>query len=241
VVGYDRSSDIAVLQLTGASGLKTIKAGDSSKLAVGDGVVAVGNAEGAGGTPSYAGGSITALDQTITAQDQASGTSEQLTGLIETNAQIISGDSGGALVNTSSQVVGMITAGSTGFRFQTEAGYAIPITQALAVAAQIESGRPITGIHRGNTPYLGVEVQTPTSATAGAEIVEVIPGGPAANAGLAAGDTITDLAGQPVASPTSLITLILTQKPGASVTVTYTDPAGQTHTATVQLTSGPPQ
>src|SRR3984957_19206152 len=71
VVGYDRSHDIAVLQLTNASGLQTVRIGDSSKVKSGDGVVGVGNAGGTGGTPSYAPGSITAVKQSITASDES--------------------------------------------------------------------------------------------------------------------------------------------------------------------------
>ena len=117
VVGYDDSKDVAVLQLTGASGLTVATLGDSSTVGVGNSVVALGNAEGLGGTPSVATGSVTALDQSITASDESSGTSEQLTGLIETNAAIEPGDSGGPLVNTHGQVVGMDTAASTNYTF----------------------------------------------------------------------------------------------------------------------------
>jgi S1-C subfamily serine protease len=117
VVGYDDSKDVAVLQLTGASGLSVATLGDSSTVGVGNSVVALGNAEGLGGTPSVATGSVTALDQSITASDESSGTSEQLTGLIETNAAIEPGDSGGPLVNTHGQVVGMDTAASTNYTF----------------------------------------------------------------------------------------------------------------------------
>jgi len=117
VVGYDESHDIAVLQLSGASGLTTATTGDSSTVKVGDGVVALGNAGGAGGTPAVAAGSVTALNQSITASDESSGSSEQLTGLIETNADIQAGDSGGPLVNSHAQVIGIDTAASTSFQF----------------------------------------------------------------------------------------------------------------------------
>jgi S1-C subfamily serine protease len=120
VVGYDESKDVAVLQLTGASGLTTANLGDSSTVGVGNAVVALGNAEGLGGTPSVATGSVTALDQSITASDESSGTSEQLTGLIETNAGIEPGDSGGPLVNSHGQVVGMDTAAMTNPTFGGE-------------------------------------------------------------------------------------------------------------------------
>src|SRR5262249_55969418 len=129
VVGYDASHDIAVLQLQGASGLTTAKIGDSSQAAVGQSVVAIGNAGGTGGTPSNAGGSITDLNQSITASDDLGGTSEQLSGLIQVNADIQPGDSGGSLVNTSGEVIGIDTAASQGYSLQSTGnqGYAIPI------------------------------------------------------------------------------------------------------------------
>ena len=118
VVGYDSTKDIAVLQLQGASGLQTAKLGDSSTAAVGDPVVALGNAGGTGGTPSAAAGSITALNQSITAGDDLDGSSEQLSGLIQTNADVQAGDSGGSLVNSSGEVIGVDTAASDGFSFR---------------------------------------------------------------------------------------------------------------------------
>ncbi len=113
VVGYDESHDVAVLQLSGASGLTTATTGNSSTVKVGDSVVGLGNAGGAGGTPSVAPGTVTALNQSITASDEGSGSSEQLSGLIESNADIQPGDSGGPLVNTYGQIIGMDTAAST--------------------------------------------------------------------------------------------------------------------------------
>src|SRR5258708_7251960 len=110
VLGTDPAADVALLQLQGASGLATVTVADSSTLTVGQAVIAIGNALGRGGAPSVTSGSITALDQTITASD-GNGPGEQLSGLIESDASISPGDSGGALVNTSGQVVGMITAG----------------------------------------------------------------------------------------------------------------------------------
>ena len=113
VVGYDATKDIAVLQLQDASGLPTISLGDSSSVTVGSKVTALGNAGGKGGTPSVATGTVTALNQSITASDEGSGNSEQLSGLIESNAPIQAGDSGGSLVNSSGQVIGMDTAASS--------------------------------------------------------------------------------------------------------------------------------
>lgn len=245
VIGYDLSQDVAVLRLAGASKLHTIERGDSSRAKVGDGVVVVGNAEGAGGTPSYAGGSITALDQSITAQDQVSGATEQLTGMIETNAEVLPGDSGGALVNSTGQVIGMTSAASESYEFQssTTQGYAIPINQALAVARQIEAGQPSSTVHIGPTAFLGVLARTPPPffGDAGAEVVEVVPGSPAAQAALTPGDLITSVNGQAVTSAESLTDLLLGESPGATARVGYLDLAGQQHSVTATLGSGPAQ
>jgi S1-C subfamily serine protease len=167
VVGYDRLKDVAVIQLHGASGLKTVTLGNSSTVSVGEGIVGIGNAGGAGGTPSVAGGSVTALNQSITATDAGDGTVEHLTGLIQTNAGIKPGDSGGPLVNTSGQVLGMDTAASAaqGFSFRSapDQAFSIPINEASTLAKQIISGHASTDIHIGQTAFLGVEVRTPST------------------------------------------------------------------------------
>src|ERR1700678_3337772 len=118
VVGYDVTSDVAVIKLQDASGLQTAALGDSSGVAVGESVVAIGNAGGAGGTPSAAPGTVTGLDQSIAASDESTGSAEHLANLVETNANVQPGDSGGPLVNASGQVVAIDTAGSSTFQFQ---------------------------------------------------------------------------------------------------------------------------
>ena len=173
VVGYDRTKDIAVLQLNNASGLTTATLDTSANVSVGEQVVGIGNAGGTGGTPSAAGGTVTALNQSITASDEGDGTSEQLSGLIESNADIQPGDSGGPLVNTSGQVLGMDTAASAGFSFQSNdqssgtQGFSIPITTALGIAREIEAGDASTTVHVGETAFLGVEISTGGSSTGG--------------------------------------------------------------------------
>jgi S1-C subfamily serine protease len=114
VVGYDDAHDIAVLKLKDASGLQTAKTGDSSKVALGDQVVGIGNAGGVGGTPSYAAGKVTGLNQAITATDESGSDPENLTGLIQTDANIQAGDSGGPLADSQGEVVGIDTAGGSG-------------------------------------------------------------------------------------------------------------------------------
>ncbi len=256
VVGYDRTQDIAVLQLHGASGLKTATIGDSSNNAVGEDVVGIGNAGGTGGTPSAAGGTITALGQAITASDEGDGSSEQLTDLIQTNADIQAGDSGGSLVNASGKVVGIDTAASDGFTFESEGdsegnqGYAIPINNAIAIAKEIEGGSTASAVHIGATGFLGVLVQTVSrfgssglgnSSSPGATVAEVVTSSPAQEAGLAQGDVITSVNGKTVTTPESLTGFIAPFHPGDKVTIGWTDSTGVGHTATVTLTSGPPQ
>ncbi|MFC5264384.1 trypsin-like peptidase domain-containing protein [Kribbella qitaiheensis] len=113
VEGYDATHDIAVLKLKDASGLQTAKTGDSSKVAIGDQVVGIGNAGGVGGTPSFAAGKVTGLNQAITATDASGSDPENLTGLIQTDANIQAGDSGGPLANAAGEVIGVDTAGGS--------------------------------------------------------------------------------------------------------------------------------
>ena len=157
VVGTSPTNDVAVLQLSGASGLATVDVGESSSLQVGDAITGVGNAGNEEGT-SAATGEVTALDQDITASDGTGTDSENLTGLIMTNAAIEAGDSGGPLYDTQGQVVGIDTAAQTSGRSgQTVAGYAIPIDTALAVADQITSGVDNATIHQGIPAFLGIQ------------------------------------------------------------------------------------
>jgi S1-C subfamily serine protease len=243
VVGYDRSSDIAVLKLHDASALKVASLGDSSTVRRGEAVVGIGNAGGVGGTPSVAGGSVKALDQSITATEQDGGNPENLGGLIEVNAYIQAGDSGGPLVNTSGKVVGMDTAASVGFSFQTTGtdGYAIPINSAVAIAKKIESGHSSASVHIGPTGFLGVQVESSQSGSSpsGAVIHEVLPGSPAASGGLVAGDVITSLEGAAVHSAPGLTSLMQLYHPGDRLKVGWTDSTGGRHAATLRLATGP--
>ncbi len=280
VVGYDRTGDVAVVQLTGASGLQTVST--STSVSVGEAVVGVGNAGGTGGTPSAAGGSVVAVNQSITASDETGGNSESLTGLIETNAGIQAGDSGGSLVDTSGQVLGMDTAASTNTEDSGTQAYSIPIATALSLARQIEAGKSSSDVHIGATGFLGVSVESSSgssgdsgggfgdggsgfgdggsgfgdggsgfggggsgsggssTSTSGAEVEGTLSGSPAAKAGLVEGDVITGVNGNSVSSSTDLSNLLEPYHPGATVQLQWTDGSGQTHTASVQLESGPP-
>jgi S1-C subfamily serine protease len=240
VVGTDPTEDIAVIQLQGASGLKTIKTvgtAGAAAVAAGDTVVAIGNAGGVGGTPSVVTGTVQAVNQMITASDQGGGNAEQLSGLIQTDAPLQPGDSGGPLVNSAGQVIGIDTAASTSNEFASTAsvGFAIPIAHAIAIANQIESGHATATVHIGFPGFLGVAVTPAGNAT----ITSVASGSPASAAGLSQGDTITSINGQSVDSAQTLTTLTRSHRPGDKVTIGWTDQAGTGHTARVTLATGP--
>jgi len=167
VVGYDETGDIAVLKLQGASGLKTVPVGDSSSVKSGASVVAMGNAEGQSAIVPAA-GRVTALNQTITASDEGGSIStETLHGLIEVNADVVSGDSGGPLADASGQVIGIDTAGNgEGFSAQQSTdGFAIPINTALALASQITAGHASSVITIGYPPFMGVYIGSGPNAS----------------------------------------------------------------------------
>ncbi|MDN4599204.1 S1C family serine protease [Leifsonia virtsii] len=239
VVGTDATDDVAVLQLSGASGLATAALDTSGDTVVGESVTGVGNAGGTGGTPSASPGTVTALDQTITTQAEQTAASETLSGLIETDADIQAGDSGGPLFDSSDRVIGIDTAAQEGG--STVAGYAIPIEDALAIAAGIEAGQASSTVTIGYPAFLGVEVASDLAdgTATGAAISGVVDGGPAAEAGLVAGDTITAIDGAAVSSAQELTTALASHRPGQTVAVTWADQDGASHTADVTLAQGP--
>jgi S1-C subfamily serine protease len=168
VVGYDDTDDVALLQLVGASGLTPVSFGNSAQVSLGTQVLALGNAEGRGGvTPAQ--GIINALNRSIQASDQGSGTTENLSHMLQTDAPIRQGDSGGALANRAGQVIGMVTAANTSTSSQSGSsggtlGYAIPINTALSIARQIASQKASSTVNIGLPGFLGVQVATSRSA-----------------------------------------------------------------------------
>jgi S1-C subfamily serine protease len=240
VIGVDTVHDVALLQLTGVSSLPHVVLGDSSNLKVGEGVVAIGNALGLGGPPAVTGGAVSALDKSIKATSEVTPSSESLKGLIETDAQIQPGDSGGPLVDAAGHVVGMVTAAAS-TDDGTSIGFAIPINQAIAIAANIKKGIATNGIIVGLSAFLGVDVKGVTSGYEGApatgQFVEaVVPGGPAATAGVVAGDTITAMDGRAIGDESSSLTGILhALRPGASAQLKVVGVKGATSTLPVVL------
>ncbi len=248
VVGADPPDDVALLQLSGASGVPTITMGDAGTVEVGDRVIAIGNALGRPDSQSVTTGTVSGLDRSITVGDGRGG-SERLSDLIQTNARIVPGDSGGALLNTDGQVIGMITASSRGGfgRQLARAGFAIPSTAALSVVTEIRAGRERGSIIIGPAGFLGIGARTLDEQTAaqldlgvssGVLVESVNAGTPAERAGLAEGAVITAIDGERVEDGDQLGQLVHRHDPGDDVRVTWVDAAG-THTLTVTLVTGP--
>jgi len=249
VIGVSPSNDVALLQIEGVSGLPTVTLADSSSVKVGDQVVAIGNALGKGGTPSVTQGQITGVDQTITASE-GNGRSETLNGMIQSDATISPGDSGGALVNSAGQVVGMITAGEAqGFRnSSSQVAYSISTNTALSVVNQIRSGQASASVIIGPVGYMGVQIrdlnsqiaaQYGLSVDSGALVWAVQTGSPAEQVGMTRLSVITAVGSQSVSSAATLGTAIHAYKPGASVAVTWVDQNGASHTKNLTLVAGP--
>jgi S1-C subfamily serine protease len=263
VLGTDPSADVALLQVHGISGLPTVSLGNSSTVSVGESVVAIGNALDFQGPPTVTQGIVSALHRSITAGDTATGSTEHLTGLIQTDAPISPGNSGGPLVDPTGQVIGMNTAAVTGAQGQTanNIAFAIPINTARNVVNQIRHGQASQQVHIGQRGILGVQVTTVREArqgagqpfpfgsaspasiapvSSGAAVVGVVPGSPAASAGIHAGDVIVSLDGSSITSPNALSSALAGDHPGHTVRVGWVDQAGSHHHATVQLAPGPP-
>jgi len=278
VVGTSASEDVAVIQLQGASGLATVPVSKAAS-SVGQGVVAIGNAGGKGGAPSVVSGSITATGRTITATDETGSSAEQLTDLIETDASVVAGDSGGPLASLEGTVISMDTAASSGGADSSGAdssawggsdsgsdgaasvgsaahrAYAIPIARVLTVVAQIDLGTASSTVQIGSRGFIGVSVQdvgvggssgdgsgsAGGASAAGATVSGVVAGGPAASAGLQAGDVVTSIGGAPISSATGLTTVLRTTRAGQRILLGWTGSDGQQHSATLTLIAGPAQ
>ena len=243
LVGRDPLTDLAVIRVTGQSGLRTIPLGDSSTLEIGQPVVALGAPLGLSSTVTS--GIVSALDRTIEVPGEGS-RSALLIDAIQTDAAINPGNSGGALVNCAGQLVGVPTAGATvpspagsSGGGSIGLGFAIPVNLATTVSDEIIATGRVTHA------FLGLQAQ-PVSASRTTEsgtpeglfVTGVVAGGPAAAAGLRRGDVITSIEGRPAVSTDQLVGLTLTKRAGDTVTVDY-ERDGRQETATIRLGSQP--
>ena len=232
VVGEDDTSDVAVLKID-ATGLTPATVGDSDSLSVGDSVLAVGNPLGElGGTVT--GGMISALNRSVTIQGSSS---TNTMSLIQMDASVSPGNSGGGLFNMNGELIGIVNAKSSSSDAEG-LGFAIPINDAIKVAQELMENGYVTG-----RPYLGITYVAVEDAQTAAQlgvnaygvyIVDVVKGGPAEKAGLQAGDRIVSIDGSEIAEKDDLGTLM--QKHAAGDTLSFTVARdGQMQTVSVTL------
>ena len=225
LVSRDPTQDVAVIRIRDAHDLPSVKLGDSDKLAVGDDVLAIGNALDLVGGPTVTRGIVSALNRTLS--DDASG--GRFSHLIQTDAAINNGNSGGPLVNANGEVVGMNTVviQSTGGNLVQNIGFAIAINSIKPNLDELKSGKtPVR-----STTFLGASLATVNSdlkdrlglqSDTGVLVNDVVAGSPAENAGLRAGDVITKFDGKDVKEAQTVVDAVRDHKPGDKVSVDYT-------------------
>ena len=232
LVGEDTTSDIAVIKID-ADGLTPATVGNSDSLKVGQSVMAVGNPLGElGGTVT--GGMISALNRSVTIQGSSS---VNTMSLIQMDASVSPGNSGGGLFNMNGELVGIVNAKSSSSDAEG-LGFAIPINDAIKVAQELLENGYVTG-----RPYLGITYLAVTDAQTasqlgvnayGVYVVEVVKGGPAEKAGLQAGDRIVSVDGTEIASKDDLGTLMQEHAAGDTLSITIARD-GQMQTVNVTL------
>ena len=237
IVGYDKSNDIAVLKID-ATGLTPVVLGSSDDLYVGDEVMAIGNPLGEL-TFSLTVGYVSALDREVTL---SSGTTMDL---IQTDAAINSGNSGGALFNSYGEVVGITNAkysssSSSGSASIDNIGFAIPINHVKNIITSIiEKGYIVK-------PYIGVSVTTVSSEMVsyglpqGAAVKAVSENSPAAECGLKINDIITAINGEEITTSSELVKIVSASQPGDEMTLTVYR-QGESEQLTLTLTVGEQQ
>jgi putative serine protease PepD len=227
VIGSDRRSDIAVIRVDGASDLAPATFGNSDDVLVGDTVLAIGSPLGYEGSVTQ--GIVSALDRTLRPDDPGAPT---LSGLLQTDAAINRGNSGGALVNLAGEVIGINTAiavadEDSGF---LGLGFAVPSNRASDVAEQLIGGEEVSHA------FLGVRVAPADGG--GAVIGEVSPDSPAAEAGLQEGDVLVRIGDRQITDANDVVSTVQASAPGEALEVEFRRD-GATQTTTVTLGEAP--
>jgi S1-C subfamily serine protease len=228
VLGYDAAHDVAVLALTNASRLPTVKLADSSTVAVGDQVAVVARAVDSAYEINADAGRVTALDQNIDSY------TEHFADMVAVEIPTHPVDNSGAILDKNGDVVALITAPPPGDRFrqQTNAidAYAIPINTVVAIADHIEAGRSGGTIHVGPNATLGVSINN------GGAVVQVDPAGPAAHAGITRRAIIVAVNYKKIATQADITSALIPFNVGDSVHVDWAGTDGVFHSSVVKLT-----
>ena len=234
LLGGDAETDIAVLRVD-ASDLPTATLATATTLEIGEPTVAIGNPLGLQGGPTVTVGYISALGRTL----QVGGNSGSLVDMIQTDAPIAEGSSGGALLNGSGGVIGITTAIAVSQAGAGDIGFATPIDIAIQVADQLAT------VGKATHPFMGVRgVDADAAEVAGsgeaqgAMIVEVEPGTPAAQAGLQPDDIVTAVDGKPITSMSGLVVALRSHKAGETVELTV-ERGGKEETVKITLGEKP--
>jgi len=209
LIASDPSRDLALLRVE-ASGLTAATIADPGDTRVGDEVVAIGYALDLDGDPSVTRGIVSALDRTLTTEQAV------LSGLVQTDAAISSGNSGGPLVNALGQVVGINTlvadAQQPG-RAANNLGFAISAEQVLSGIDRLR------GTDQQAAGFLGVGLAARADGGSGAQVTDVVPDSPADEAGIRVGDSVIAVNDRPIDGQAALVAVIRDLGPGATVTV----------------------
>jgi putative serine protease PepD len=236
IVGLDATKDLAVIQVSGVSGLTPATWANSATAQVGDSVIAIGNAEGYGGKPSVTEGILSATGRSLSSSTDGNDSEENLSGLLQTDASINPGNSGGPLVDSAGDVVGIDTAVATGTSSEPAQGigFAIPSNEVVTEIPILEKGGGTSSSSSSTGAVLGVVVSDAPGG--GATVEQVESGSGAAKAGLQAGDVIIGLGRTEITDASDLSAAVEADSVGQRVRITFTR-NGSTDTTTATLGS----
>lgn len=220
VLWNDSSLDLAIVKIE-ASNLTAAELGDSDEIHIGDYALAIGNPLGLNYERSVTSGIISGLNRAITTQDESTGKTNNMDGLIQTDAAINSGNSGGPLINSSGQVIGITTAKASS---SEGLGFAIPINTTTPIIKQIrEKGsyeQTYIGISGVDLSTITENYATDFDAKSGVYIMQIYTSSPAAEAGLKEGDIITEIDGKAIDGMSALKSRMINYTPGDEVELT---------------------
>ncbi|MBQ9911548.1 MAG: trypsin-like peptidase domain-containing protein [Firmicutes bacterium] len=234
----DSTLDLAVVKIN-KSGLAPVELGDSDQVKIGSYAAAIGNPLGLTFERSMSQGIISGLDRTITVSSSSSLSGTTMEGLLQTDAAINSGNSGGPLLNSKGQVIGVASAKASSGESM---GFAIPINVVKPIIEQIVTNGSYERVYLGITA-IGIEQQTSVSKEAleeyygsstGIYVASVSKGGGADRAGLQEGDVILTVNGTKVGTMNKMYSLLVNYRSGDVIHITFLR-NGQTHEADVEL------